>query len=87
MPAGLGHKRSMSDFERLNDGNAFALGAVEGEKTLSGKTLRSDEEIVAMPSPTYKAEVRSETPTREPYLELGALPESCINVKTEWAVR
>ncbi|KAL9121350.1 MAG: hypothetical protein Q9187_002089 [Circinaria calcarea] len=87
MPAASGHKHSMSDFERLNDGNMFALGPVEEEETLSGKTLRSDEEIVAMPSPTYRAEVRSETLTREPDLEHGALPESCINVRTEWEVR
>lgn len=77
----------MSNFERLHDGNTFRLEVVEEEKTLSGKSLRSEDETVAMPSPTYRAEVKSETATREPDLEQGALPESCINVRTEWEVR
>ena len=87
MPTGLGHKHSTSDFERLHDENTFRLEAVEEEKTLSGKTIRSEEESVTMPSPTYRAEVKSEAPTREPDLEQGSLPESCINVRTEWEVR
>ena len=86
MPIGFGHKHS-SEFERLHDGNVFPLEVVGEEKTLSGKSLRSEEETVAVPSPTYRAEVKSETVTRQPDLEQGALPESCINVRTEWEVR